>query len=92
MKICHNYYDLRFLGCLWLWFAILLLRKNNVFYRTGTWNKEDNENSSNWKEFANLVQDFIEVGKKGWFTGNKILLATNNSIVEQVFYKVNSKY
>ena len=34
----------------------------------------------------------MEAGKKGWLTGNTILLATDNATVEQMFYKVNSKY
>lgn len=71
-------------------FGSSLLRKNNVYYRIGTWNREESENSSNWKEFSNLVNDFIEAGKKGWLRGNTILLATDNATVEQVFYKGNS--
>ena len=78
-----------FLDALVFEFTCSLLRKNNVFCFIGTWSKDDLENSSNLKEFANLVKYFMESGKKGWLTGNTILLATDSSTVEHVFYKGN---
>lgn len=71
-------------------FGSSTLVQNDVHYRIGTWKEEETDNSSNWKEFTNLVSDVKEAGKKGWLTGNTMVLATDNETVEKVIYKGNS--
>ena len=49
-----------------------------------------NENSSNFRELTNLVESLVEKGSLGDLEGNKVLLCTDNSTCENVFYKENS--
>ena len=56
----------------------------------GTWEKDAEGNSSNWKEFENIVESLEEDGGKGLLTGASIFLATDNSTVEGCLYKGNS--
>ena len=64
--------------------------KNCVHYRIGTLDKDKEDNSSNWREFENLVIGMEETGRKGWLQGAIVLLSTDNKVVECALYKENS--
>ena len=71
-------------------FGSTLLMKGNVKYRIGTWSNKEDQNSSNWREFENLVCEFEQAGEKGWLKNSLLLLATDNQVVESCLYKGNS--
>jgi len=71
-------------------FGSTLLVKGNIQYRIGTWSSLEDENSSNWREFENLVCEIERAGMKGWLEDSTLLLATDNQTVEACLYKGNS--
>ena len=71
-------------------FGESLFLKGKVYYRIGVWGSEEQKNSSNWREFENLVAGMEESGKKGWLNGSIVVLATDNIVVERALYKGNS--
>ena len=64
--------------------------KGQVEYRIGTWSSSEANNSSNWREFANLVEEVERAARKGWLDGTVVILATDNEVVEATIYKGNS--
>ena len=62
-------------------FGSTLLVKGKIRYRIGTWSSTEDSNSSNWREFENLVCEVEEAGEKGWLTGGMVVLATDNQMV-----------
>ena len=71
-------------------FGSTLLVKGNIEYRIGTWSSLEDTNSSNWREFENLVCEVEQAGRKGWFNNCEVILATDNQVVESCLYKGNS--
>ena len=71
-------------------FGSTLLVKGKVKYRIGTWSSAEDSNSSNWREFENLVCEVEEAGEKGWLNESTVLIATDNKVVEACLYKGNS--
>ena len=71
-------------------FGTTLLKNGSIHYQIGTWAREEEVNSSNWREFENLVLALEESGKKGWLKGASIILATDNEVAEAAIYKGNS--
>ena len=71
-------------------FGSTLLIKGNVKYRIGTWSNKEDQNSSNWREFENLVCEVEQAREKGWLSNSLLLLATDNQVVESCLYKGNS--
>ena len=71
-------------------FGSTLMVKGNINYRIGTWSSKEDSNSSNWREFENLVCEVETAGTKGWLNNNTVLLATDNQVVEACLYKGNS--
>ena len=71
-------------------FGSTLQERDKIHYRIGTWSSIEENNSSNWREFENLVCTVEEAGKKGMLSGSTVLLATDNSTVEAALYKGNS--
>ena len=61
-----------------------------MHYRIGTWGHDEEDNSSNWREFENLVAGMEDAGKRGWLQGSIVLLATDNKVVERALFKGNS--
>ena len=64
---------------------------DNLRYRIGLWGWDSEENSSNWREFENLVTTVEEEAKLGKLSDSHLIMATDNSTVEGCFYKGNSK-
>ena len=71
-------------------FGSTLLVKGKIKYRIGTWSSLEDSNSSNWREFENLVCEVEQAGKKGWLKESTVLIATDNKVVEACIYKGNS--
>ena len=71
-------------------FGSTLLRHGNIEYRIGTWSSKEENNSSNWREFENLVCEVEKAGDQGWLNESILLMATDNQVVESCLYKGNS--
>jgi len=70
-------------------FGSTVLSDKGVRFRMGTWEKDVESNSSNWKEFENLVESLEADGEAGLLDGASLFLATDNSTVEGCLYKGN---
>ena len=71
-------------------FGSTVLVKGDIKYRIGTWSSMEDQNSSNWREFENLVCEVEHAGKSGWLNDSTVLFATDNEVVEHCLYKGNS--
>jgi hypothetical protein len=58
--------------------------------RIGVWGKDDETNSSNNKEFENVVETIEEEARSGLLQGSSLLLFTDNSTVEGALFKGNT--
>ena len=65
-------------------------RESKTSYRMGVWGKDDEGNSSNWKEFQNFVESLEYEYTQGTLEGALLILAVDNSTVESCIYKGNS--
>ena len=63
-------------------FGSTILVKGSIKYRIGTWSSLEDQNSSNWREFENLVSEVEHAGEEGWLNNSTILFATDNEVVE----------
>ena len=61
-----------------------------VKYRIGTWGPDQDSESSNFREFCNLVETLEHEAKLGRLKHSTIIIATDNSTVESCIYKGNS--
>ena len=68
-------------------FGSTLLVKGNIEYRIGTWSSKEDINSSNWREFENLVCEVEQAGTRGWLNNGTVVIATDNQVMESVLYK-----
>lgn len=71
-------------------FGSLLQGDGELTYRVGKWGSDSGENSSNWREFTNLVETLEEESVTGKLDHSIIVMATDNTTVEGCFYKGNS--
>ena len=71
-------------------FGSILQINDESNYIIGTSGSQENKNSSNWREFENLVSSMEDSGNEKLLSGATILLATDNSTVEASIYKGNS--
>jgi len=55
---------------------------SGVSLRIGTWGKDDEDKSSNWREFENVVEALEDQAAKGELADAVVYLATDNSTVE----------
>ena len=51
-------------------------------FRIGVWGAEEDEESSNWKEFTNVVEALEEEGAEGNLNNSEVFMFTDNSTVE----------
>jgi len=63
---------------------------NKVTYRMGIWGRDTEDDSSNYREFANLVETLEAEAANGSLDGAMLVVATDNSTVESAVYKGNS--
>ena len=58
--------------------------------RMGTWGADSKSESSNWREFTNLVEDLEGEENSGDLDNSWVILATDNATVKACMYKGNS--
>jgi hypothetical protein len=58
--------------------------------RIGTWGQDSEEETSNWREFENLVTTLEAEGKKGNLDGAVVVMCTDNSTAESAANKASS--
>ena len=71
-------------------FGSTLLVKGHIEYRIGTWSSKEDTNTSNWREFENLVCEVEQAGLKGGLKDSTVIIATDNQVVESTLYEGNS--
>ena len=59
-------------------------------FRVGVWGKDSEEESSNFREFCNIVETIENEVKLGNLKNSTLIMATDNSTVEAALYKGNS--
>jgi hypothetical protein len=60
-------------------------------YRIGVWVGEEGNETSNYREFTNVMEALKEEGAIGWLAGCRVSFCTDNSTVEAAIYKGSSK-
>jgi hypothetical protein len=71
-------------------FGSLIETPEGTKYRIGVWGYDDQEESSNFREFANVVHTIEEEAVLGNLNRAVIFFFTDNSTVESALYKGNS--
>ena len=71
-------------------FGSTVLGKDGTRYRIGIWDRDTEDESSNFREFENVVETLEEEAREGHLEGAVIHLCTDNSTVEAALYKGNS--
>lgn len=61
-----------------------------VVYRVGVWTAKEEEESSNWKEFSNVVQSIEDEATLGKLQNCELFMFTDNAVTES-FYRGSSK-
>jgi hypothetical protein len=61
-----------------------------LHYRIGVWSADEEEESSNYREFANLIESLEEEARAGRMVETEVFLCTDNSTTESAFYKGSS--
>ena len=61
-----------------------------IKYRIGTWGLDQDNESSSFREFCNLIETLEHEAKLGGLNNSTIIMATDNSTVESCIYKGNS--
>ena len=64
--------------------------RQGLNYRVGVWNATQEEESSNWKEFTNLVETTEEEAASGRLKNCEFFLFTDNSTAESCYYRGSS--
>jgi hypothetical protein len=64
---------------------------NGISYRIGVWKKEESEESSNWREFTNVVESLEEEAESGGLGESTVYFFTDNTTVESALHKGTSK-
>jgi hypothetical protein len=72
-------------------FGSLIQTASGISYRIGVWGSDDDCESSNFKEFENVVMAIEEEINAGRLSEGVLLFFTDNSTVEAALYKGNSK-
>ena len=67
-----------------------MLGSNGVRYRIGIWGQDDELESSNYKEFENIVSTVEDEAEQGDLQGAHLFLFTDNSTVESCLFRGNS--
>ena len=85
LLILHGFVDASKSG-----FGSTLSFGTQMRYRIGLWGPDDEDKSSNWREFGNLVETLETEGQLGHLKNCIIYMATDNTTVEGCMYKGNS--
>jgi hypothetical protein len=71
-------------------FGRTVTSKSGTKYRIGIWEPDAEGNSSNWREFENIVESLEEEAACGNVKGAVVYMFTDNSTCEAALYKGNS--
>ena len=71
-------------------FGSSLRLAEGLSYRIGVWNKDEETETSNYREFANVVEALEEEGAAGRLSDCMVFFCTDNSTVEAALYKGTS--
>ena len=63
---------------------------SGLSFRVGVWDAVDREESSNWKEFTNVVESLEEEASMGNLSDSEVFMFTDNSTVEACAVKGSS--
>ena len=72
-------------------FGSMIESPTEIRYRIGTWGSDTEDQSSNWREFTNVVESLEAEALAGNLYNSTVIIATDNTTVEGVYYKGNSK-
>ena len=61
-------------------------RSDGIGYRIGIWGYEESEESSNFREFRNVVESIEEEAARGRLNGSELFFFTDNSTVESALF------
>jgi hypothetical protein len=68
-------------------FGVSVKINGKIAWRSGTWNLSMREESLNYREFRNLVEDIEKFVENGTLQGHELFLFTDNSTAEAAFFK-----
>ena len=72
-------------------FGSTIQRGDGIGYRIGVWSEpETEEESSNWREFTNVVEALEEEAESGSLSNTEVYFFTDNSTVESAIFKGTS--
>ena len=72
-------------------FGSTFSRGEDISYRIGTWGEDESDESSNWREFTNVVESLEEEAEGGRLNNTAVYFFTDNSTAEAAIYKGTSK-
>lgn len=61
--------------------------EDEITFRIGVWSADAEEESSNYREFTNLVEDLEQEAESGRITDAEVFMFTDNGTTESAFYK-----
>ena len=64
---------------------------NGIAYRIGVWEKDESDESSNWREFTNVVESLYEEAASGRLDNCCVYFFTDNTTVEASLHNGTSK-
>jgi hypothetical protein len=70
--------------------ASIEIEGKGIVWRSGTWTRTMREESSNFREFRNLVEMIESLVAKGTLSGHELFMFTDNSTAEAAFFKGTS--
>ena len=68
-------------------FGSAIFANGRLDYQSGSWAKDFEDESSNWREAKNLTSRVERMGNNNSLTGNEIFLVTDNKVYEGTYYK-----
>ena len=72
-------------------FGSTFAQGSDISYRIGTWGEDESNESSNWREFTNVVESLEDEAESGRLTNTVVYFFTDNSTVESAIYRGTSK-
>jgi hypothetical protein len=70
--------------------ASIEIEGKGIVWRSGTWNLSMRKESSNYREFRNLIEIIESLVARGSLSGHELFMFTDNSTAEAAFFKGTS--
>ena len=71
-------------------FGSTFLREGDISYKIGTWGKDESDESSNWREFTNVIESLKDETQGGGLANTVVYFFTDNKTAEAAIYKGTS--